>query len=305
MPSSSATSGLITAIQRGCTHDGPGIRTTVFLKGCPLGCFWCHNPETRAFTNELVYEPARCIACGACVAVCPAGAQTVVDGAHLFDRSKCLRDLCCADVCPTLALEPAGKTMTAEAVMAEAERDRPFYETSGGGLTLSGGEPMAQFEFARAILRLARAAGIHTCVETCGIGSRERFGEIQPLVDLFLWDIKDTDEERHRRNTGAALGTTLGNLRAVDAAGGKTILRCLLIAGINLDERHLGAIAEIRRSLRHCQGVDLLPYHPLAESKYRRLGLEPIVDKRWTPSDVQMAAARAFLDSHSAKSPIY
>lgn len=183
--------GLVFDIQRFCTHDGPGIRTVVFLKGCALDCPWCHNPESKSSHPELFYTPSLCIACGKCVEVCPAQAHVIQDGMHGFDRRKCIVCLRCSEACPALALETAGKEMTPEQVMAVVERDRVFYDESGGGITISGGEPTVQFEFTKKLLQAARESKFHTCIETSGVGAGEKYLELLPLVDLFLWDIKE------------------------------------------------------------------------------------------------------------------
>ncbi len=267
-------SGLVSDIQRFCTHDGPGIRTTVFLKGCPLDCFWCHNPESKSFAPGLLYTAYLCIACGYCVECCPEQAHSLVNEEHHFDRSRCRECLVCAAECYTGALERVGREMTAAQVLAVAEKDRAFYEESGGGLTLSGGEPVAQPEFALEICSLARAAGISVCIETCGFGPSERFLSLVPNVDLFLWDIKDTVEARHLTNTGGAFAPILDNLRAVDRAGGRAILRCVLIPGVNLNQQHLDGVAAVFGLLTNCGGIELLAYHPLGAAKLERLGVE-------------------------------
>lgn len=288
------TSGMVFDIQRFCTHDGPGIRTVVFLKGCPLSCAWCHNPESKSPSRELFYNPQLCIGCGNCVADCPSDAHTLVNGVHEFDRAKCRLSLRCAERCYSGALEVVGRETSVEDVLAEVVKDRIFYEQSGGGMTLSGGEPMSQFTFTRGLLELAKSAGLHTCIETCGCGPGERFQEIAPLVDLFLWDIKDTDE-RHRASTGASLGPILENLKLVDAAGGKTILRCPMIPEANLREDHLDGIARLYGSLTNCLGVELLAYHPLGVSKRARLGIADPGTPFTEPTEEQMSSAREHL----------
>lgn len=289
--------GVVFDIQRFCTHDGPGIRTTVFLKGCALDCKWCHNPESKNPHRELFYNPGLCIACGRCVEVCPEHGHSI-EGGHTLDRSNCTLCMSCADACPALALETTGKEMTAEQVLAEVEKDRVFYEESGGGVTLSGGEPMIQFEFTHAILTAARKAGLHTCLETSGFGPSERLLEIAPLVDLFLWDIKDTDPARHKANTGHPLDPIIRNLSAVDKAGAQTILRCILLNGINLDEQHLDRLLKIRAGLKHCRKIELLPYHSLGDSKHARLGHSHQSNPEWIPSEDQIAWARAYLQDN-------
>ena len=352
--------GIIFDIQRFCTHDGPGIRTVVFLKGCPLDCVWCHNPESKERRRQMFFTPRLCIGCGRCAAVCPERAHAMTGDAHVLDRTMCRECMTCADGCYSRALEVAGRDVTAEEVIAEVEKDRVFYEESGGGMTLSGGEPLYQFEFTRAILEQAkrgmppsfdtrsgersqdwtvpslesapsalsvRSGGciegrpvsaettvspecshgeciegrspLHTCIETCGFGPARHFLEIVPLVDLFLWDIKDTDEARHEANTGVPLAPILENLRLVDEAGGVTILRCLHIAGVNLDEQHLDRLAAIHRSLHNCRGIELLRYHALGDSKYARLGIPRASDSLREPTPEHMESAKAYLlDRH-------
>lgn len=291
--------GLVFDIQRFCIHDGPGIRTAVFLKGCPLACPWCHNPESQSTARELFYTPTLCIGCGACVAACPHGVHRAIDGAHSMDRSHCALCFGCAEACPTAALEPVGRGMTVAEVMAEAERDRVFYEQSGGGITLTGGEPLAQPAFSLALLDAARGSGLHSCVETCGFASRETVLSAAQRADLLLWDIKDTDPDRHSRTTGAPLEPILDNLRAVDREGHEALLRCILVEGVNLEAAHLDGIAALWGELGHCQGVEILPYHALGRSKVERLGrtadVRPAASDPWSPNPDRVDWARAYL----------
>ncbi|NLX04679.1 MAG: glycyl-radical enzyme activating protein [Phycisphaerae bacterium] len=266
-----AITGTIFDIQRFSLHDGPGIRTTVFLKGCPLRCLWCHNPESQKREREISFIPDRCIGCGWCFEACPGAAHVLRNGRHVLLREFCGGCGACAEGCYSGAIEVIGREMTVEDVLADVVRDRPFYD-GGGGVTISGGEPMMQFEFTRALLRAAREAGVHTCLDTCGFAPTGSFMELLDGVDLFLYDLKDTDPERHLQTTGGPLEPILANLAAIDAAGGRIILRCPLIPDVNDDEGHLRGIADVANSLKNVIAVDLHPYHPFGRSKVARLG---------------------------------
>lgn len=264
--------GIVFDIQRFSIQDGPGIRTTVFLKGCPLHCQWCHNPEAQDFLPEISYNRAMCIACGACIAACPEGCHTIDNGNHHFDRTRCTRCGLCAEACCTGALERIGNTTTVDDIMAVVLRDKPFYDQSGGGMTLSGGEPLAQPAFAAALLAAAKREGLHTCVETSGAVPFSNIEANLNFVDLFLFDIKATDSTSLFHATGASLDDVLYNLEKLDATGASIILRCLIIPGFNDCEAHFRAIACIAETLRGIRGIDVLPYHPLGTGKKERLG---------------------------------
>ncbi len=281
----------VTKIQRFSTHDGPGVRTTVFLKGCPLSCRWCHNPEGQSARQELMFSEALCVLCGACATVCPL--HRVGDG-HEISRAACIGCGRCVNICPTGALEMACTQMTVEEILSAAMQDAAFYGESGG-LTLSGGEPMAHPEAAIALLRAAKAAGLHTAVETCGFFPAKILPELAAATDLILWDFKDSDPARHEQYTGVSNAPILENLRALDGLGAKIELRCILVRGVNLEEKHLAAIAEQYHALHNCLGVTLLPYHAYGSSKARQLGREDSAHPEWIPTTEDLARARAFL----------
>lgn len=297
---SQGPTGLIFDIQRFSLFDGPGIRTTVFFKGCPLHCPWCHNPEGMVPRPELLFQPDLCVQCGACVAVCPQGAHHIAsDGAHTLDRAMCAvggADSCmgaCANVCPSKALRICGQSRTIAEVMAIVRRDRGYYADTGGGLTLSGGEPLLQPAFAAALLAAAKAEGLHTAVETSGFAAWSSFEAIRFAVDLFLFDIKETDSQRHAAFTGVPLAPILQNLRRLMAGGAAVVLRLPMIPGYNDRPDHIEAIARLADSLPRLVEVHLLPYHRLGEGKHTLLGLLEFEAASSPPEAEQIQAWKA------------
>lgn len=264
--------GMVFNIQKFCLQDGPGIRTTVFLKGCPLHCAWCHNPESHFEKSIVLYDREKCVACGRCGETCQNRAH-VFEIEHTIDREKCITCGACVEVCGYDALELAGKEMTVDEVILEVLKDRAFYENSGGGLTLSGGEPLLQFDFSYELLRQARLNGINTCVETCGFASTEKIIKIAEVTDFFLYDWKLTDDRLHKEYTGVSNSLILKNLQMIDSLGAKIVLRCPIIPEINDTEQHFEGIARVANSLKNILRVEVEPYHSLGNEKYRKIGL--------------------------------
>jgi glycyl-radical enzyme activating protein len=262
----------VTDISRFATHDGPGIRTTVFLKGCPLSCVWCHNPETISPIPEIGYVARKCIGCGECVRVCPEGAHRMEDGAHVFDRDRCIACGACAEVCLGDALTFYGREMIAAEVLAIVLEDRTFYEQTGGGLTLSGGEPLLQPNFCAELLAMAKGEGLHTAVDTCGAVPWEAFERVLPLTDLFLFDLKQTDPALHERYTGAKNTQILANLRRLSASGASIEIRIPVIPGVNDDDAFAEAADELLGNLSGITTVKRLAFNPYARSKYEAVG---------------------------------
>jgi len=266
--------GIIFNIQKFSIHDGPGIRTTVFLKGCPLHCLWCHNPESQEKKAEIMFMAEKCIGCGYCFRICPHACHVMKGGKHEFNRELCAQCGLCAKECYAQALEAVGKSMTVAEVMEEVAKDRPFYQTSGGGLTLSGGEPMMQPEFTAALLRAAKKEKINTALETCGYAPFDLYAALLDDVDLFLYDYKETDPELHKKFTGVDNALILENLITVDKREKKIILRCPIVPGLNDRVDHFAGIAATANRLKNIVEIQILPYHPLGESKSARLGKE-------------------------------
>ena len=267
--------GWVFNIQRFSVHDGPGIRTTVFLKGCPLRCLWCDNPESQSIAPQVVFWDERCIGCQVCITVCPQSA-IVSDQAGRKQVSPERCDLCgrCVEECYAGALEQVGRQMTTGEVLSRVEADRPFYEESGGGVTLSGGEPLAQPVFSRRLLRHCRELGIHTAIETCGHAPWRTWQALLPHLDLILYDLKEIEPARHRRYTGISNGLILKNLERLVHTGKPVIVRRPVIPGYNDAAESLDALARFVRQLDTVPEINLLPYHRFGQGKYERLGRE-------------------------------
>ena len=278
--------GRIFDIQRFSLHDGPGIRTTVFLKGCPLRCWWCGNPESITTQPSLSYVPDRCIACGVCLPLCPENALAAdAQGKVRVDRDRCTACCACPPACDPQALERVGREVTVGEVLEVVLRDEPYYGASGGGLTLSGGEPLFQPDFAAALLAAAKDRRLHCCVETSGYALWGALRPLVPLVDVWLFDFKETDRHLHERFTGKPNDLILANLRQLHDAGAKIIVRCPLIPHHNARTEHLDGIAALSRELPHLDGVELLPYYDLWRAKLTRFALSSDLPESVKPPD--------------------
>jgi pyruvate formate lyase activating enzyme len=269
------TTGRIFDIKRFAIHDGPGIRTTLFLKGCPLSCIWCHNPEGLKSEPEIAFDQKKCLAgCALCREACPNSALSLKNGGVEIDAARCLLCGTCAEACPSLALTLIGYKMSPTKAAAEIERDRAFFEESGGGVTFSGGEPLLQPEFLKEVLKLCRKQGIHTCLDTCGYAPPSALRDISGYVDLFLYDLKMVDSEKHTRFTGVSNRRILTNLVDLCRSGRSVVVRIPLIPGLNDGREDMRSTGEFLGSLEGLKSVRLLPYHDIARDKYRRLGGE-------------------------------
>ncbi len=271
--------GTIFNIQRFSINDGPGIRSTVFYKGCPLNCLWCHNPESKSKDQEILFDVKKCLGCMRCAELCPSGCHSLRDNLHVFDRFACRLCGKCAEVCYADALEIVGYQRSVSQILEEVLKDKVFYDCSGGGVTLSGGEPMYQLQFTYELLAELKKFGLHTCMETCGYAGKEAFRKIAGLVDIFLFDYKETDSGRHETFTGASNARILENLRLLDDLGCKIILRCPIIPTLNDTREHLEGIAATANSLKNILQIDVEPYHPLGTGKAENLGKAyPLMD---------------------------
>jgi pyruvate formate lyase activating enzyme len=281
--------GCIFDIKKFAVHDGPGIRTTVFFKGCPLKCWWCHNPESIRPKPELVLFENKCIHCNECFQVCPQEAhEKLPDGSRVYHQELCT--LCgeCVEVCYAEALVMEGRDVTVDEVMVELRKDIPFYENSGGGITLSGGEPTLQREFILELLKQCKAEGLHTAMDTSGQAQWKTFEKLLPYVDLILYDLKHMDHVEHKNHTGVSNELIHENLKKIDECGIPIEVRIPIIPGINDAKENILRSTKFLTEIKNITRVELLPYHNLGKSKYVRLGMEYQLNDLEPPGKEQM-----------------
>jgi pyruvate formate lyase activating enzyme len=276
--------GIIFNIKKFAIHDGPGIRTTVFLKGCPLRCRWCHNPESQQEQPEIVFDSQKCIQSYQCISACPNQAIEVKDGYPYTDKKKCQACGDCIDICPGHAREITGKKVTSGEVLEEIKKDLIFYQESGGGVTFSGGEPLLQIDFLEELLSSCREAGIRIAIDTCGYAPWSHFKRIVHLVDLWLYDVKVLDLEKHKKYTGVSNRLILENLRQLSRETSSIEIRIPIIPGMNDSSGEVEQMAELIHFLK-INKVSLLPFHRMGLEKYSRLGLKETMKDFSEPSE--------------------
>jgi pyruvate formate lyase activating enzyme len=275
MPADPQPSAYVSNIQRFCVHDGPGIRTTVFLLGCPLRCRWCQNPEALNRQPAVMFNEGKCVGCAACVEACVQRATyRASDGRIQFDRARCITCGRCVLSCYYKARELSGRPYSVPALLQEILKDRVVFRNSGGGVTLSGGEPLIQAGFVAELLGGCRSRDVHTAVETCGAVAWSQFERVLPHVDLFLYDLKLIEAGKHEQWTGIGNRTILDNARALAEAGKRIVVRVPLIPEVNDDDREFGAIARFAAGLAGVSELHILPFHQVGSSKYALVGKE-------------------------------
>jgi pyruvate formate lyase activating enzyme len=293
--------GIVFDIKRYALHDGPGIRVSVHFKGCPLRCWWCHNPESQSFNPQILFRRDRCIGCKICVSACPNGALS----ARYDDESKLCKGCGnCADACPSEAREICGQQMSVAEVMETVMKERIFFDQSGGGVTISGGEPLSQINFALALLEECKRNGINTAVDTCGFVGMDSLLEAIPLTDIFLYDLKHMDHEAHRRYTGVDNEIIKSNMLKLSEAGARINARMPFIPGLNSDETNIRATGEFLSRAKGVELLSILPYHAAAADKHRRWGMEFLLADVYPPTGNALKSAAGIMESYGIRTAI-
>lgn len=291
---------MIFNIQKFCLHDGPGVRTTVFLKGCPLACLWCHNPESQHRGRDILYDPEKCMDCGRCVSACASGAVGKADGKIVFDRETCTGCGACEENCPKGACSLAGTEYTVPRLFGELKKELPFFEHSGGGVTFSGGEPLLHADFIYEAAKVCREHGISVAVDTSGYVLFDALKRVAEVTDLFLYDLKHMNPDLHRRYTGVDNALILQNLKNLQALGAAVNLRLPLIEGVNADDREIRTILAYIEGMSFTQ-INLLPYHDIGRGKYKKLGRIYHGASFCPPSETRLAEIRQAFEAKGYK----
>lgn len=285
--------GVICDIKRFAVHDGDGVRTTVFFKGCPLKCVWCHNPESIDFKPQLAFYDNKCIECGECVTVCPNHAHTITEKGHIFNRDLCVNCGKCEEVCFGEALKLYGTEVSVEELIKLVLEDKDFYETSGGGVTLSGGECLCQADFCAEFLKELKCLGINTAVDTCGFATKETIDKVIPYTDTFLYDIKAIDEDVHIKCTGHSNEIILENIKYIDSKNKSIEVRIPYVPQFN--DNQIDKIKEFLKTFKNIKSVKVLPFHNYAGSKYQALNMQNTLPKTLPTEDQIKKAEKTFI----------